>query len=83
MIADALQAGFYFAHPHASWERGANENMNGLIRQYFPKDTDFTTVTDAEVKAVMEKLNHRPRKCLDYQTPHEVFLKYSGVALTS
>ena len=82
-IAEALQADFYFAHPYSSWERGANENMNGLIRQYFPKDTDFTTVTDADVDAVMEKLNHRPRKCLDYQTPHEVFLKHSGVALTS
>jgi len=82
-IAEALQADFYFAHPYSSWERGANENMNGLIRQYFPKDTDFTTVTDAEVEKVMEKLNHRPRKCLDYQTPFEVFLKHSGVALTS
>jgi len=83
MIAEALQAEFYFAHPYASWERGANENMNGLIRQYSPKDTDFTTTTDAEVEEVMEKLNHRPRKCLDYQTPFEVFSKYSGVALTS
>ncbi len=83
MIAKGLQADFYFAHPYSSWERGANENMNGLIRQYFPKDTDFTTVTDAEVAQVMKKLNHRPRKCLDYQTPLEVFCEHSSVALTS
>jgi len=82
-IAEGLQADFYFAHPYSSWERGANENMNGLIRQYFPKDTDFTTVTDAEVARVMEKLNHRPRKSLDYQTPLEVFCEHSSVALTS
>lgn len=82
-IAKALQADFYFAHPYASWERGANENMNGLIRQYFPKDTAFTTVSDAEVQEVIEKLNHRPRKCLDYQTPWEVFFKHSGVAFTT
>lgn len=82
-IAEALQADFYFAHPYSSWERGANENMNGLIRQYFPKDTDFTTVTDAKVAQVVKKLNHRPRKCLDYQTPLEVFCEHSNVALRS
>ncbi len=82
-IAEALQADFYFAHPYSSWERGANENMNGLIRQYFPKDTDFTTTADEEIAQVMKKLNHRPRKCLDYQTPLEVFCEHSGVALTS
>ncbi|MFO7916724.1 MAG: IS30 family transposase [Anaerolineae bacterium] len=82
-IAETLEADFYFAHPYSSWERGANENMNGLIRQYFPKDTDFTIVSDVEVAKVMEKLNHRPRKSLDYQTPLEVFCDHSSVALTS
>lgn len=77
-----LDTAFYFAHPYASWERGANENMNGLIRQYFPKDTDFLEITDNEIKLVMKRLNHRPRKCLDFQTPYEVFFN-NKVALTS
>ena len=72
MAAD-LDARIYFAHPYASWERGLNENTNGLIRQYFPKHRDLTTVTDAEVQEVMNKLNHRPRKSLGYRTPYEVF----------
>lgn len=72
-IARKLKAQFYFAHPYASWERGLNENTNGLIRQYFPKGTDLTTVTPQKVRAVMEKLNNRPRKCLGYKTPNEVF----------
>lgn len=68
-IAQALQADTYFAKPYHSWERGLNENTNGLIRQYFPKKTDFNHVTDAQVKAVEDLLNHRPRKCLGYNTP--------------
>ena len=79
-IAEALQADFYFAHPYASWERGTNENTNGLIRQYFPKGTDFTTITQKEINLVMNRLNNRPRKRLGYQTPAQVFFK-SGVAL--
>jgi len=79
-IARQLQADFYFAHPYASWERGTNENTNGLIRQYFPKDRDFTTITQQEINMAMERLNNRPRKRLGYQTPHQVFFK-SGVAL--
>ena len=63
-IAKALQADFYFAHPYSSWERGLNENTNGLVRQYFPKKHDFTTITEEDVAMVMEKLNNRPRKCL-------------------
>lgn len=72
-IAKALNAKFYFAHPYASWERGLNENTNGLIRQYFPKKHDFTTITEYQVKQVMDKLNNRPRKCLGFKTPNEVF----------
>jgi IS30 family transposase len=79
-IAKRLQADFYFAHPYASWERGTNENTNGLIRQYFPKDRDFTTITQLEINTAMERLNNRPRKRLGYKTPNQVFFK-SGVAL--
>lgn len=80
-IAKRLQADFYFAHPYASWERGTNENTNGLIRQYFPKNRDFTTITQQEIDTAMERLNNRPRKRLGYQTPSQVFFKSSGVAL--
>ena len=72
-MARDLEANIYFAHPYASWERGLNENTNGLIRQYFPKDRDLTTVTKYEIEQAMDKLNHRPRKSLGYRTPHEVF----------
>jgi len=63
----------YFAHPYHSWERGTNENTNGLLRQFFPKGTDFTQVMDSEVDRVQRLLNNRPRKCLGYRTPAEVF----------
>jgi len=82
-IAKSLKADFYFAHPYASWERGTNENMNGLIRQYFPKQRDLRTVTDEEIQKAMDRLNNRPRKCLGYQTPNEVFFSKSPVALAS
>jgi len=72
-MASDLDAHIYFAHPYASWERGLNENTNGLIRQYFPKDRDLTTVTKHEVEQAMNKLNHRPRKTLGFRTPYEVF----------
>jgi len=72
-MASDLEASIYFAHPYASWERGLNENTNGLIRQYFPKDRDLTTVTKYEIEKAMDKLNHRPRKSLGYRTPYEVF----------
>ncbi len=82
-IAQYLQADFYFAHPYASRERGANENTNGLIRQYFPKNRDFATITHQEIDTAMARLNNRPRKRLGYQTPSQVFSKASGVALQS
>jgi len=81
-VAQALQADFFFAHPYAAWERGANENMNGLVRQYIPKNCDLASVTDAELILIMKRLNHRPRKCLDFLSPFEVFFDLS-VALTS
>ena len=70
----------YFANPYHSWERGTNENTNGLVRWYFPKGTDFTTVPAEQIAAVEYALNTRPRKRLGYRTPLEVFT--SGVALT-
>ena len=63
----------YFAHPYHSWERGLNENTNGLLRQYFPKNTNLRKVSHEEVDEAVYQLNHRPRKCLGYRTPHEVF----------
>lgn len=73
-IANTLNADFYFAHPYAPWERGLNENTNGLIRQYFPKSREFKSITQKEINQVMEKLNNRPRKCLGIKTPNQVFL---------
>ena len=65
----------YFAHPHSPWERGTNENTNGLIRQFFPKGTDFKKVSTRKIKKVQDMLNDRPRKVLEFLTPHEVFSK--------
>ncbi len=83
-IAKELDADGYFAHPYHSWERGLNENTNGLIRQYFPKGKDLSDVTDADILTVMDKLNNRPRKCLGYKTPNQVFFGINPpVALAS
>ena len=83
-IADRLKARLYFAHPYASWERGLNENTNGLIRQYFPKRHDFTTITQDQIDRVMDKLNNRLRKCLGMKTPNQVFFGINPpVALVS
>lgn len=73
-IAAALDADIYFANPYCSWERGANENVNGLIRQYFPKGTDFNEVTNVEIQAVMERLNNRPRETRGFKSPNELFM---------
>jgi IS30 family transposase len=72
-IAKALGATVYFAHPYSSWERGVNENTNGLIRQYFPKSSSFDDITEQDIDTVVYLLNNRPRKTLNYQTPHTVF----------
>jgi len=71
----------FFADPYAAWQRGTNENTNGLLRQYFPKGTNFTSVSDEDLETATRLLNHRPRKCLDYQTPHEVFMQARRGAL--
>ncbi|MAE08874.1 MAG: hypothetical protein CL661_08970 [Bacteroidetes bacterium] len=62
-ITKNLNTQFFFTHPYASWEKGFNENTNGLIRQYFPKKTHFNKISDQQVQSVMDKLNNRPRKC--------------------
>ena len=64
---------WFFAHPYHSWERGTNENTNGLIRWYFPKGTDFATIPDEDIKVVEDALNNRPRKRLGWKTPLEAF----------
>ena len=84
-IANHLDADFYFAHPYASYERGLNENTNGLIRQYFPQNRDFNTITNDEIIMVIKKLNNRPRKCLGFKTPNQVFFmnELNNVALNT
>lgn len=72
-IEHALGIDIYFAQPYCSWQRGINENTNGLLRQYLPKKTNFSNLTQQELKAYVDKLNNRPRKKLGYRTPAQVF----------
>lgn len=65
----------YFCDPHCAWQKGANENHNGILRRYIPKKTDLTSITQFELDAIVEEINNRPRKCLDYETPIEAFKK--------
>jgi IS30 family transposase len=78
-----LNMKIFFAHAYSSWERGSNENLNGLIRRFFPKKTDFRTVTKDEIRLVERLLNSRPRKRLGWKTPYQVFYELTGVALES
>ena len=83
-LTATLNADVYFAKPYHSWERGLNENTNGLVRQYYPKKSSFDMITYHDLKRVERKLNHRPRKCLGYKTPFEVLSKSfekMGIAL--
>jgi len=85
-MAKTLSADIYFANPYASWERGLNENTNGLIRQYLPKFKRLDNITEKELKVIMDRLNHRPRKTLGFKTPHELFFQQTTqltIALTS
>jgi len=82
-MAKALDVDIYFAHPYSSWERGINENTNGLIRQYFPKGTDFNKVTNSQIEFVMERLNTRPRKTRGGKQPVELFLGKAVDLLTA
>ena len=72
-VADTLQIKVYFAEPYSAWQRGLNENTNGLIRQYVPKGTDVRVLTEKQIQYIMDRLNNRPRKSLGYLTPNEVF----------
>jgi len=82
-MQNQLQVKVYFAHRHAPWERGVNENTNGLIREFFPKGSDFGQISGAQLAAAQRMLNNRPRKCLNYRTPAEVLSRLPGVALRS
>lgn len=86
-IAEVLEIDYYFAKPYRSWERGANENLNGLVRQYFPKKTNFDSITKKETEKVIHILNNRPRKRFGYKTPNEIFAekldKLEHVAFTT
>lgn len=73
LVDIALTAKSYFADPYSSRQRGTNENTNGLIRQYLPKRCDLSTYSDAEIQAIEDKLNQRPRKRLGFRTPQQVF----------
>jgi IS30 family transposase len=72
LLKRVLRVDVYYAKPYHSWERGTNENTNGLIRQYFPKKLKFDQITNQDVLRVQNKLNSRPRKCLKYNTPAEI-----------
>ena len=71
-IAQALRTHVFFAHPYHSWERGLNENTNGLIRQYFPQGDSLEKVSNKKLQWVMDRLNHRPRKTLGFKTPDSI-----------
>ena len=80
-ISKRLKADLYFAHPYHAWERGLNENTNGLLRQYFPKNMDFQKFDDRCINWAMDRLNNRPRKTLGFATPKELFfndIKYKN-----
>ena len=77
-VSEELEAGFYFATPYHSWERGLNEHTNGLVREFFPKGQDLRGVDPREVRRVQDMLNTRPRKVLGYRTPAEVFAEAGG-----
>lgn len=83
LIEQALQAGMFMADPHAPGQRARNENLNGLVREYFPRNRDFSTITAEELQAAEDALSDRPRKRLQFLTPTEVFFNYDRVALQS
>ena len=81
ILEEASNSKVYFADPYSPWQRGLNENTNGLLRRYFPKGCNFHEMTHDRIQQVVDKLNHRPRKYLNVRTPYEVFFKTKTVAL--
>ena len=81
-IAQSLDADFFFADPYSSWQRGTNENTNGLVRQYLPKKTAFDNLSDPDIQMVTDRLNNRPRKVLGFRTPNEIFNNYFVALIT-
>lgn len=81
ILSKDLGMDIFFAHPYCSHERGCNENDNGLFRRYYPKKTDFATLTEKQISFVEYLINSRPRKRLGGLTPYEVFYQETGVAL--
>ena len=79
-IAHELGIDFYFTHPYCSWEKGTNENTNGLIRQYFPKKTDFNLISQKMLDKVEKELNNRPRNCLKFESPSEILKDVKKIA---
>ena len=77
-LAKVLGVSCFFANPYHSWEGGLNEHTNGLLRQFFPKGTNFKIVKPEQLQKVVDLINHRPRKSLDYQTPYEVLCSHSS-----
>lgn len=81
-IEKELQTNIYFADPYCAWQKGTNENSNGLLREFYPKHMDLSKTNEKEVKDTLELLNNRPRKCLNYKTPQEVFDEYISYCCT-
>ena len=79
-VSKKLKCDYYFCHPYSSWERGLNENINGLIRQYIPKGSSFANLTAKDIQKIENRLNHRPRKTLGWRTPYEVFHEHLKVS---
>ncbi|MFZ5341157.1 MAG: IS30 family transposase, partial [Patescibacteria group bacterium] len=74
-LSEMIKAPIYFCHPYHSWEKGGVENLNKLIRRYIPKKTDISQLGDEFIQTIEDKLNHKPRKCLNFKTPYEVMLE--------
>ncbi len=82
-LESATKLSTYFCKPHSPWQRGSNENGNGLLRQYFPREMSFDKITEEILVEAAERLNNRPRKCLDYQTPLKFLTQALRGALAS
>jgi len=78
-VSDQLNYKGFFARPYNSWQRGLNENSNGLLRQYFPKSMPLDGVSEEDVRVAVNSKNHRPRKCLGYKTPWKIFTEFSQI----